>query len=177
MPIDDSTLAAILRTGLLHNVFRIDEVIAWADAEIARREEPPLWLIDLSLSRNKPPLDTVALLAAPAADADPTAVCRGMYALVEQTPVATFLQCEALARQLYEITTSVRGYDWSDPLFRDAYTLDDEFVLFHDYATESSAAELIERVRAFFDLHADLTFGDRLAPVRYHPDRRPSTKG
>ena len=85
------------------------DVIAWADQEIDRRAEVPLWLIDLSMS-NSPDLrriDIVGLLRVIGGHGNEARVCNGIYSLMPDLGHCAYDDCEAIARKLYEITRSV----------------------------------------------------------------------
>lgn len=55
--------AEVLRKGLFHGLTSVNEVVAWADAQIVQVQAPHPALLDLALSRRAHPLDLCGLLA------------------------------------------------------------------------------------------------------------------
>ena len=101
-PLSDATSTAILAAGLRLGVLDPAAVIAWADNQIARRPDPPPWLIDLSLSQDWHIADVISLLKTIAANTDGKTTFLGVCSLLPDVTHYTFEQCESLAARLYQ---------------------------------------------------------------------------
>lgn len=56
--------AEYLRLALAMGLVTPDEVVAWADRQIAALDEPPIQVIDVSLAGSRPAIEIIGLLAA-----------------------------------------------------------------------------------------------------------------
>lgn len=112
-PLDlrDELLAGILHAGVVNRVVERSSVVAWADAEILRRAEPPTWLLDLSVSQRLSETDLASLLyhvAVPEFREGSAAVCRGLYSLLPHPlPNQNYEYLQVLAEHLYRIALNV----------------------------------------------------------------------
>jgi hypothetical protein len=163
--LDDGLLAAILAVGLEFGVISKPDAIAWADQEIARRADVPSWLINLSMANSEQFRNRIiaSSLGQVSWSADKQRLCTGLYSLVPDLSTATYDQCSAIAKSLYQMVRSVLKGDFSSPTLLEMM---DVYERFEGWAMFTmSREELIELLRQFVDKRRDQAIRSRLQPV------------
>jgi hypothetical protein len=171
-PVTDEWCAAILAAGLRLGVVDPDAAIAWADREIARRDDIPGWLIDLSLSKRRHILDVIGGLDEVGRGVDRRAVFVGVCSLLPDLTSYDFDACEALAGRLYRIAYDLLAGEWSCDLLYDADAAADAFEWQREGLINSTPDQVAADFRALIDRVRDPGLQRGLAPVCFLADPR-----
>jgi hypothetical protein len=169
-------VAGVLSAGILLSVIDREDAVVWADHLIEMSEQPPNWLIDLSLSQNLHVVDVMKLLDQIGKGADPAEVCRNLYGFLPSPEGYSLDQAEALARQAYRIAFHCFDADWSHRLLCEADHIDETFLLVRDGTFTLPKTRVIEELWDFLDVNRKFVVRKFLAGLRRHrPDDHPTS--
>jgi hypothetical protein len=163
----DERCAAVLSAGLRLGVIEHWAAIAWADREIARRDDVPGWLIDLSLSQRRHILDVIGQLQEVGRHVDRRAVFVGICSLLPDLTGYNFDRCEALATRLYRTAYELLSGDWSCDLLYDADAVADAFAWQRDGLIDATPEQVMADFRAFVARLRDEAVRHMLVPVQF----------
>ena len=90
------------RIALLTGCESVDDVIRWADAEIASAETPPSALVDVSLGSSKPPAQIGALLFTLVVDPDDNSALNAVLSKIETMVRDDQLPVDAAIDRIYD---------------------------------------------------------------------------
>jgi len=174
MPIteDDKLAAAVFARGLLFGFVRADDVARWADRRIAELDQPPEWLIDLSLVQVCDPMEVAGQLKRAGMGIDPELVCRAIYSLLPDISPYTFSQAEAFALRLYRITSDCLDCDQSHELLAITDGLNQNFEIHRLVKPDATDATVLHPVQQFILEHRNEELAKLLDPVKWWLDSR-----
>jgi hypothetical protein len=161
-------VAAVLAAGVWFGLVEREDVIAWADHLIEKTDQPPLWMIDLSLSHDLHVVDVVRLLNEVGTGVVPIDICRGLYGFLPSPEGYSFEQAEALAKRLYQIARHCFDADWRQQLLCDADQLDDTFLLVRDATFSVTTNEVVWQVWEFLDVNRNAAVKRFIAGLTKH---------
>jgi hypothetical protein len=128
--------AAAFRYALLHNVLPPHVIVEWADARIDQRPSPEAYLIELSLSGDRNPLDVAGVLAAVGETADPSSVCDLLLSMLPDVAGFGFDRADRAAGRVSWLVRDLLNARPSpgklDERVGMCYWLDEEFTLAAD---------------------------------------------
>lgn len=165
IPNEDELAASIFALGLSLGFVRREDVVRWADRRIEEIDQPPLWLIDLSLSQEILLMDVISNLKEAGKGADPKAVFKITFGSLPNVRDLSFDQAESLASRVYYITRNWTGQEI--PLIDEASRIDDTFCLAR--AGILSQQQALQQLTTFFDEHRDEGVARLLQPVMWLP--------
>jgi len=140
-----------LRIGIRGGWLRIDEAIAWADAEIAREAEPHPSLLDVALAHRRTREEIASLLSTVPGSADTVAVMRwclhDLLVALEREPglardAARWLEANAQRDGLPE-----SEFGWEPYVLAELFALADEGLGFREEAHARLLAFLRQHAR------------------------------
>jgi hypothetical protein len=161
-----SLVAATLSAGVWLGLIDRADVILWADHCIERVDQPPIWLIDLSLSHHLHVPDVMKLLEGARAKADAADTCRALYGFVPNLSEATFAAAERFAWRLYEIARYCFDYGWNNDLVCLSDELHDTAILCQDGTFAISEKEIAVQAQDFLDRNRDFAVWRLIADLR-----------
>lgn len=164
IPPDDALAASAFALGLTFGFVRREDVVRWADRRIMEIESPPVWLIDLSLSRDWNVLDVISKLQEVGKGTHADAVFKTILGLIPEVRGMSFEAAEALAKRIYDIARDCIG-DWHNPLLSKADQISDNFVLQRDGYITLSQREVVNELAEFVTDNRDQRMLDALHPV------------
>jgi len=173
---DGRLLAAVLAAGLRSGAVHRADVVQWADAQIAAREQPPIWIIDLALTGRSDLRDVIGLLSRQSEGVAPLEACQAFYALLPDVSEQEVEAAEAAAELIHHVALACLGLDWRCGLLRETDELTHNFGWARQGYVEFPVEEAAARVRAFAQRYRNEHLCQQLAPV--HLDIPPrSDKG
>jgi hypothetical protein len=143
--------ALVLAGGMQLGSVQRDAVVRWADSQIERRAEAPMWLIDLSLSQKLYDFELVNLLKVTAGVGNEAMMFVGACSLLPDLRDCGFDQCEAISHRVYSLARDCFDGDWSEQLLYLADAMSDEFALHRDGFSSLSREAVVEKFCEFID--------------------------
>ena len=167
---EDKLVASVFALGLRLGSVPREDVVRWADGRIEEIEQPPAWLIDLSLSESRHIMDLISDLRRVASGVAPVDTLKTVYALLPEPKEWTFEKAEEFAGRLYRLTHECLSGDWSHELVRTTDRLADEFEFQREGYLSVSRDSLIGAVRRFLNQNRDEESVRLLRPIRWRID-------
>lgn len=164
IPPDDALAASVFALGLKFGFVRREDVVRWADRRIMEIENPPMWLIDLSLSRDWNALDVISKLKEVGKGTHADAVVKTILGLIPEVRGMSFEAAEALAKRIYDIARHCID-DWHNPLLSKADEVSDNFVFQRDGYITLSQREVVNELAKFVTENRDQRMLEALRPV------------
>ena len=163
----DQVMTSLLAFGLLRGLVSRTDVVEWADRIIARRDQPPAWLLDLSMSAQLHLLDVVSLLNNAGAEIDPVQLCRGILSLLPDMSEDNFAELERRAEAIYLLVFDAVQGNWSYPILSEADGVRDNFEWKREGYIQMSEGQVIDQVHSFIERYRDSEVRRALAPVLF----------
>src|SRR6185312_14829994 len=161
-----SEAPGIIDFGLLHNLFEHAQLVAWADGQIAKLDNPPYWLLVLATSSPRDRMKIVYLMPEGDALAVPEKFCGVLLALMPDPCDLPGDNFRLAVRQIYQIVRAVCGADWTQKILRDIDQIDDEFELLRQGYTSSTTDSLRADLKSFMEEYSLPDLAAELAPIR-----------
>ena len=166
----DPLAASVFALGSSLDFVRREDVVRWADRQIQEMDQPPIWLIELSLSQNQHILDFITALKQIGADVEPETTCKAIYALLPDVSGFTFDQAEAMAKLVYRITRECLNGDWACPLLGETDEIADTFSHVRDGFTTLNEHDAIQQFKDFANRFRSEEVAKLLSPVEFFAD-------
>lgn len=161
---DDKLAASVFALGLTLGFVQREDVVRWADRRITEIEKPPMWLIDLSLSRDRHFMDLISDLNDIARGVDPVATCTVAFSLLPDTSELSFDDAEAMGKLVYQMARHCVP-DWDNKLLWEADSLDDTFSLIRGGYIAMTHQEAITQLTKFLESYRDRNMDQVLHPA------------
>lgn len=158
--------ARIVGIGLNLGLFDSNEVVAWADGQIAAESDPPFWLLELATTHQLLPYDTpkLALANLPEISSDlACGVLLGLLLAIETVPTERLPDA---ARFVYRIVREVCKADWRNRILYEADRVKDDFVLIRDGILDATVESGRQEMAAFLAKYDLREKAKVLKPIR-----------